>query len=458
MMKITMITVIKNKIQLLWSVDNERSLKVRKNIIYSFLIKAGSILIGLILIPLTIHFVDPVQYGIWLTISSMVGWMNNFDVGLSHGLRNKLAYSTALGEWDNIVKYVSTTYAILFLISLFTFLVFTITGSFFNWNTLLNIDASISYNIWPIILVTLGAFCIQFSLQPLNSILIATHQPFKSSLLSFWGQLLTLVIIYLLTTYTQASLMLLVLVMVGSPIIVLAVANVYLFFTSLKAFAPKIKAISFASARGLLKVGGVFFLIQLGALVLYQTDNIIITKTLGPKEVTTFNIAYKIFTVLMTAFSIILTPYWSAFTDAYAKNDMEWIKKSIHKMQKIWLLFTFLAILIYFGSPMIYRFWIGDSVQVPSSLSLSMAIFVSAITWQSIHGYALNGMGKLKIQLIFVLASGVINIPLSVFLIHRLGLCGTVIANTIVVGVMNFVFAYQTNLIINNKAKGIWNK
>ena len=53
---------------------HKRSVKAKKNILASFMIKGGSIAISLILVPLTINYVNPTSYGIWLTLSSMVGW------------------------------------------------------------------------------------------------------------------------------------------------------------------------------------------------------------------------------------------------------------------------------------------------------------------------------------------------------------------------------------------------
>jgi O-antigen/teichoic acid export membrane protein len=145
-----MISFLKSKAQGFWNIGHERTIKIKRNIIYSFLIKGTSVLVGFMLIPLTIHYINPFQYGIWLTISSLVAWMNTFDIGLSNGLRNKLAHSLALGEKENIIKYVSTTYAILFLIALITFVLFFTIGSFFNWNHLLNINSirSIVYTIF----------------------------------------------------------------------------------------------------------------------------------------------------------------------------------------------------------------------------------------------------------------------------------------------------------------------
>jgi len=75
-----------------------------------------------------------------------------------------------------------------------------------------------------------------------------------------------------------------------------------------------------------LSLGEIFFFIKIGGILLFQTDNIIIIRLFGPEKVTTFNIAYKLFSVIIMGFAIIMTPFWSAFTDAYAKQDFEWIK------------------------------------------------------------------------------------------------------------------------------------
>jgi len=453
-----MLTALKNKVQKFWNAGHERTLNIKKNIIYSFLIRGLSVTITYILVPLTIHYINPKQYGIWLTIYSLVAWMNTFDIGLSNGLRNKLANSIALNKPDEANQFISTTYILLLFIALITFGLFVSAGSYFNWNHLLKISDDINYNIWPIIIIMLGIFCIQFILQPVNSILIALHQPFKSSLILLAGQLLTLLFTIVLIQYTQGSLILLVFVAAGSPVVSLLLGSIYLFCSSLKSFVPKFKFIDFKSTKSLLNLGGIFFFIQIGALVLYETDNIIITRTLGPADVTIFNIAYKYFSILIIAFFIIITPYWSAFTDAYTKNDFGWMRTSISKLRKLWLYFSIAAIFFYFFSDIFYQLWIGNKISVPKLLSLSMAIYVLMQNWTIMHAYILNGTGKLKVQLFFVIGTGIFNIPASVFLIHRIGIAGTTIANIIAMLIMNIFLTYQCELIINQKAKGIWNK
>ena len=93
-----------------------RTLRAKKNIAASFLIKGASIVIGLMLVPLTINYLEPTKYGIWITLSSIIGWFGFFDIGLGHGLRNRFAEALAKGKHELARSYVSTTYAILSLI------------------------------------------------------------------------------------------------------------------------------------------------------------------------------------------------------------------------------------------------------------------------------------------------------------------------------------------------------
>ena len=67
-----------------------RSIKTKKNIIISGISRAVSIAIGIVLVPLTLNYVNKIDYGIWLTLSSLLSWINVFDIGLGGGLRNNI--------------------------------------------------------------------------------------------------------------------------------------------------------------------------------------------------------------------------------------------------------------------------------------------------------------------------------------------------------------------------------
>jgi len=451
-----MISYIKNRLSIYLKRDNELSQKILKNIFLSFGVKGGSILVGLALIPMTISYIDSVQYGIWLTISSIVNWMSFFDIGLGHGLRNKLAAALALEKYDDAKKYVSTTYAILLLIGACVFLAFCFVNPLIEWRKLLNIPTDVNANMTMIMLMVVGAFCIQFVVQLINIVLTAIHEPAKAGVITFFGQLLMLITIYILKLTTPGSLIILVTTLTSIPLLVLIVSSLVMYRTKLNRLAPAVRYVDFRYVKDILNIGGAFFFIQIGALVLFQTDNIIITKVIGPQAVTEFNIAYKLFTVVTMVFTIIITPYWSAFTNANAKSDFEWMRKNINLMRKIWALLSLATVILYFLSPFLYRIWIGKQVTIDRSLSLAMALYLIVNMWQTLHVYFLNGIGKVRLQLILVTISAFANIPMAVFLGKRIGMPGIVSANTIAFIIMSVFFTIQTEMILKRKEKGIW--
>ncbi|MGX5687387.1 lipopolysaccharide biosynthesis protein [Arcticibacter tournemirensis] len=428
--------------------DDARSQNIIRNILMSFGVKGGSILVGLILMPLTISYINPVQYGIWLTISSIVSWMSFFDIGMGNGLRNRLAESLAVGRIEDARKYVSTTYAIMTAISMALFLSYFFLHSFINWNYILNIPPSFNDDIDFIILVVVSSFCVQFVVQLINTVLIASHEPAKASVITFIGQLGVLIVISIVRFFVPGSLSVLVWILTFIPVLSFVFYSIYHYRGKWKNIAPSFKLIDIKYSKDILNIGGVFFFIQIGALVLFQTDNIIITRVLGPEYVTTFNVAYKLFSVITLVYTILITPYWSAFTDAYIKRDFEWIRGNIYLMRKWWVALSILALLLLVCSKWIFSLWLGEMVVVSMPLSIAMTIYVIVYMWQGLHVSFLNGAGKIKLQLYLVTISAIINIPLAIFLGKKFGVAGVISANTIVFIVMGIIFSLQVEGIL----------
>src|SRR5204863_247756 len=142
-----------------------RSVNIKKNLLLSFLFKGMNIVIGLALVPLTIDFVSPTQYGIWLTLSSIFTWVSFFDIGLGNGLRNKFAEALAHNKPKLARIYVSTTYAVLSVIIGAALILFLFVNPFLNWNVILNAPDSPESELSKLALVVFTFFCLHFILQ-----------------------------------------------------------------------------------------------------------------------------------------------------------------------------------------------------------------------------------------------------------------------------------------------------
>jgi len=337
-------------------------------------------------------------------------------------------------------------------------LLFFCINPFLNWATILNTPPEMGEELSALALIVFTFFCIQFVLQLITTVITANQEPAKASLLYFLGSLLSLFIIFILTKTTSGNLIYLGIVYGFAPVIVLFLSSLWYYKTRYKLYAPSIKYVQFKSAYELMSLGLKFFVIQIAAVIFYQTSNIIIAQLFGPAQVTPYNIAYKYFSVIPMFFGIIITPFWSAFTEAWSLNDKMWIKNIIKRLIQLWMGMVVIATIMYLFSNLVYRLWVGKEIMVPLSLSAVIALYVIINAWNVIFSHFLNGVGKIKLQLYIALLGSLLNIPLAIFLGRNLGIYGIILSTTLISVIAAVVSPIQYYKLINNKAHGIWSK
>lgn len=440
---------------------HERSIRAKKNIISSFLIKGASISVSLILLPITLNYVSPSTYGIWLTLSSVVAWFSFFDIGLTQGLRNKFAEARAKGDDSLAQIYVSTTYAILGIIFLCLWLVFIIINRFLNWSEILNVSADLQSEVSVLALVVFTYFCLHFIFKIINTILIADQKPAVASLIDLSGQVLSLSFIFILLKTTEGSLIKLGLALCVSPLLILLVANLFLFNGAYKRFKPGFSHVNFSYAKNLLNLGLIFFVIQVAGIIQFQTANIIIARNFGTIDVTSYNIVFRYFGILNMIFSIFVLPFWSASTEAFHKNDITWIRNGIKKYNYLNIVLVIVGCIMLIFSGTIYRFWLGEGkVHIDFALSFWGFLYFNVILFGSKYVSFLNGINALRIQFWASLISPFIYIVSALVLIRyfQIGVYALFVAS-IIANFNAFLLApiqyYQ--IIIKNK-KGSWIK
>lgn len=222
---------------------------------------------------------------------------------------------------------------------------------------------------------------------------------------------------------------------------------------------PSLKSYDWSIGRQLLKKGlGFFFIQTTSCLVIFGGSNLFITQFVGPEAVTTYNIAYKFFNLLVIAYTIVVAPMWNAYTDAYVKQDYAWIRKTLYRALNIWGLSLIAGAGLLLVSNLFYQFWIGDAVTVPFSVSFCVYIYVSFFNLNNCATALINGLNKIQIQII---TSAIFTI-LYIFSVFwggsQYGIEGIVLCMATCYAAMSLIHLYQCKLIIQQKASGMWNK
>lgn len=453
------IKIVTNKF---FTQGHERTLEAKKNILGSLIVKCLSIAISLIMVPITIHYVNTSQYGIWLTLSSVVAWISFFDIGFTQGFRNKFTEARANGDIELAKTYVSTTYFFITVIFLSLWIILLSVNYFIKWDRLINVVSLTNIQLVKLMAIILTFFCIQFIFKIINTVLIADQKPSLAAFNDFLGQAISLAIIFFITKFTAGNLLTLAFVVGLAPTIVLIAANIVLFNTKYADVKPSFSYIKKEYAKHIINLGAKFFVLQIAAVIQYQTTLFLIAHYFNTTQVTEYNIAYKYFAILQMVFAILLSPLWSGVTDAYTKRDFEWIKNAVKKYFKVFIIFVVIGIVMLLFSNYIYKIWIGEGVlNIRFTMSILCMIYVLVIMFSSIFVFVINGVGAIKIQFYSSIITPFLFVSLAIIQIkiYHLGVESVLIAS-ILSNIFGVIIApIQYHLIFNKKIKSqIWLK
>lgn len=437
---------------------NSRDKLIKKNIISSFIVKGWSGIIQLLLVPLTLNCINQYEYGIWMTIASILVWIDSFDIGLGNGLRNKLAEFLAKEDFTSAKKVVSTTFIMLIIIITVLWLSILVLSQFFNFYKILNVQISEVPQLPRVLFLSFSIVCATFIFKFIGNLYLGLQLPAINNIIITIGQTLILTGILICSHLQNTTLLDVAVIYTFPPLIVYIAAYPITFCFKYKKLAPSISFFEKTMIKDLFSMGLKFFLIQISGVVIFFAVNLIISNYFSPIAVTPYQIVFRYFTILTLAYTIIMTPFWSATTDAYTKNDISWIKQAVHNVNKMLLLAFIVDIGMVYCAPVIYKIWIGNKVFIPYDMNIYMGIYAFIIIWSMSYSNLLNGLGYLRLQIYNILTIAIIFIPLSYFLCKIYNVEGMIITMCIINisgAALNTIQFYK---IIQGRAKGIWKK
>lgn len=441
-------------------VESARTKNVTKHVLLSAIYKGGSIVANFLLVPLSIQFLDTENYGVWLTLSYFIAWFSFFDVGLGNGLRNKFAEARAKNNTPLAKGYVSTAYFTISSICLVFLILSLIVSYYVDWTKVFNTSEALHGQLKLLMPIVFGCFSLQLMLKLITSIYIGNQDHSMQGKIGFMTAGGSLLLIWILTQTAQSSLLLFGTIFSVLPVVLLLALNIYAFAGDYRPYRPSKAFWKKKYFKDIFGLGMSFFVIQISVIILFSTDNFIITQLFSPEEVVPYNLSFKYISISSMVFTIILTPFWSSITDAYAKGELGWIKQSMKNLIKFLLMIIVLIIILVLISPFAYKIWFGDLVTIPYYLTVYMAIFFVILSIYSPFVFFINGISKIRLQVYAFAIGALINVPLSIVLVKytSLGVEGVIIATILCVFPYAILFPIQYHKLINKKAKGIWNK
>lgn len=435
---------------------DSRTRRVGWNVGVSALCKALVALVTFVQVPLVLGCLGEYSNGVWLTISSLLVWIEVMDIGLGNGLRNKLAEAVAHGRMDDARRVVSSAFAMLFVIMLPTALVLDVAIMSADVYAFLNVDPNEVTGLNEMIAIGVTLVCCAFVLKFIGNVYMGLQLPSVSNVLQALGMSLALLLTWMLALTDNGTLENIVIVNTGAPLVVYMIAYPVT-FCRYKALRPKLNMMEWATGKGLLNLGSKFFFVQVGGLFLFATCNFFISHYYSPAVVTPFQIAHRYMTLLVTIFTIVAMPMWNATTDAYHRGDWQWIRDADRKMGRVCWMFVAIAVMLVAFAPVFYNLWIGDKSSVPMEYNVLLGMYAMVVIVSTRYSYFLNGIGALRLQVVMTAVDAalfVAGVMLITSITNDLRYFIALMTLTQLPGLL--VNMIQFNRILDNKATGIW--
>ena len=411
----------------------------------SILSQALAVLSSIISVPLTVHYLGPERYGVWLTISSLITWMTVTDFGLTgNALVNLIAEASGKDDRNLARQYASSTFWTLIAITTTIAATFVLLFGHIPWQTVFRVSAATSLDeLRAACALALAIFVLTLPLNMLTAVYNAYQDGFVANLWTIAANAIALVSLIVVTQF-HGGLPNLVVALSGTRVVVGIANGCYLFFYRYRWLRPRISAVRWRHIRRLLSLGSKYMVGQLAALGVGQSQPMIITQVLGPSYVPIFVIAHRLITMPQTLVYIATAPFVSAYSEAKARGDWQWIRSAVKNATIVSLAVGLALVMgLAVASKPIIRLWAGPAT-VPDAV---LVIWLSAYT---VLGIAVNpsaqmlwGLERVGIPVLALAACAVLTVKLEIVFARWWGLSGLSAAMTVSFLFYCFIQAYE---------------
>lgn len=390
---------------------------------------------SLVLLSVLARRLAPEEFGLFAVLTSIVMLSGSMDFGLANGLRNRLASLVAdSSESDTARRYCYAAIYVLAALAVVVVAAIAASASVIPWAWLFNIESHefaqaarwglpvvfglMSMNV-PLLVGGAGLYAYQEShRKALYDGATAVAAALLAAGMALTGAGFNAICMIYFGAYTAGGLLGLIVFLVG------------------RRWRPLVLSGSEIAdcVRQLLASSVSFWLLSLSAAVLVAAGPFMAGRTIGLEAAGHFGLVQRLFMFLITVQQAILLPFWSAFTHAAASSDWQWVRNTLR-----WLVVKTVggvavaAVTLVMSAELILRIWAGRSLQV-STLAGLMAVWAIVYAWTSVYSVCLNGLGRLKGQVVCSCLGAVLVPVMCEYLGPRFGTTG--IAIPLIVGLL----------------------
>jgi O-antigen/teichoic acid export membrane protein len=402
----------------------ERYRRVALSAISSGVARIASISTALVIIPLTVRYLGPERYGLYATITSIAGLVGWSDFGIGNGLVSELAAAHGRDDRRAAERATSTAFFSLLALALTLGAAFAAAYQFVPWPSVFNITGQGATEAGAATAAFVLGTLLALPLSVVQRAEIGLQETFVASAWQALGSLLGLIGV-VTAVALDASLPFLVLAVSVAPALALAGNGVYFFTGRRPWLLPSLRKVRRTAAIGLLRVGALFFVLQVAIAVAYESDAIVLAQIRGPEAVATYSVTMRIFLIVPALAGFVLAPLWPAYGEAISRGEVGWVERALRRSIRFGLTLTIpvVVVLLVVARPLIQA-WAG--IRPPVALLVAAAAWIVLMPLSSAFAMFLNGARVIRVQIVLAILMMLSNLSLSIVLTRWLGISGVV--------------------------------
>jgi O-antigen/teichoic acid export membrane protein len=397
--------------------------------------RGANLITMLISVPLALHYLGNEQFGVFATLVAITAMLGFADLGLGNGLVNAVADANGRDDPLAARRSVSTAFALLASLAIALGGGFAALYTHVDWAAVLNVSApAAAHEAAPAVAALVGCMLINLPFGIVQRVQVGLQEGYRANAWNGLGAPLGLGLMAIAISL-HLGLAWMVAATTGGLVLASAANFVVFFLRKRPDLRPGIRDFDRVTAQRLLGAGLGFFVLQLGVVVTFQTDAIVLARMLGPTAVTTYSVPLRLFLFVPLALGLVLAPLWPAYGEALARDDRDWVRQTLVRSVRLTVLVSVAAsITLAVAAQNLVHLWVGAGVSPEGSLLVAFAIFAVVISVSNAISMFLNGTHVIRLQALLTSAMIVVNLGLSISLTRRVGisgvLWGTIVAQT----------------------------
>ncbi|MEB7672505.1 oligosaccharide flippase family protein [Staphylococcus equorum] len=382
--------------------------KFKKNIGLNFIFTILSTFTTFILLRSLLKYFnyDQDSYGLWLMVFSVLSYIYLMDFGISNGLRNIITPLVNKNK-EKMNIYISCNYLLMILLTVTLAVIINICLLYFPYSLMYKINGfKLDINIFKsFLLLIVNLQIVLFLISSIKPVFHAFSKTYLINLSQFLSNIVTISLIYItISMDMNNSWLLLPIIYLGSQIMVTFVLSIII----IRKYKIAFKLINDKKIYvELLKMGYNFLFLQLSNLILFNTMTFLVGMYVSLEEASRYQISYKLLSVYIMIFSIIMAPIWTLIITKKQENDFKGIKNVIKRLVKMITYLTLPLLVTSLLLNKIIEVWMGKNFDIELLFSIEMCFYILLNMICVVLQGILNGLNIFKMQIVGYLTGAI---------------------------------------------------